>query len=209
MRPSGASHVPGCQSTHVGTRTQGMAQTHADGETTCHRVSSRATEPLTFRHTRTRVHTHTHTHTSQPSSAHTHKNQRDQTPTPSLSPPRPSHRHVPHPSAPRPTGTCPRALGGLLPLLPSLCCPHLPGDLAQIPPSPEASQLQPCSPAPTGLPSKAPGPPPLPARRPSVLTALQPPGPPTPGGAPAPRRQGLSPSLARLSPGGDTASLSC
>ena len=176
-----------CQavSEHTHVHTQDMTQTHKHVQTTRHGTPNRANSPsCSYTHTHTPqgpqqsqlslmfLHTHTHTHTSQPSPIpHTRINEASRPPHPPPSP----QAHL----------AASWALRGCFLYFHS-CAPHLPGDFAQMPPSPQASRPphpppipQPCrihDPASLGLSSKARG----------LFHFSLPGGPPNPHGLPPP-----------------------
>ena len=119
-RWGGVEHAA-CQavSEHTHVHTQDMTQTHKHVQTTRHGTPNRANSPSCS-------YTHTHTHTSQPSPIpHTRINEASRPPHPPPSP----QAHL----------AASWALRGCFLYFHS-CAPHLPGDFAQMPPSPQASR---------------------------------------------------------------------
>lgn len=148
-------------------------------------------------HLPTRTHARAHTHTLPNLVLLTRTN--EARPPPHLSQhPRPSHRHVPHPSAPRPTGTCPPPLGGLLPLLHPCAAPTSQETLLKF----HLLQRFPdCNPAPCSTRPSLQGAGVSSTSRPEALSAHCPPTPrvPHPLGRASPERTGTQskPSMAQ------------
>lgn len=158
----GGEHAA-CQAVREHTRvhTQGMAQTHKQVQTTRHGPPNRADSPSC---------SYTHTHTL---------------PNPVLLRTQGSMRPARPPPLTFPTGKSGSLLGPGGLFTSTVVLPHFPGDFAQMPPSPQASQPppsptpQPCrihDPAPLGLSSKARG----------LFHFSLPGGPPNPQGLPPP-----------------------